>query len=223
MTSKRHKLAMERIKHHSHGLTKRQRVKVGLPAKAIPKVFDRVLPPDDPSCFEWYVLQTLPQQEEAAARALVREGFAAFNPVEMVQVKSGCRQKHKRRVMPRPFLTSMVLVGFELGCASWLRVLGINQVVDVIKFGDVPAVMPFANMMALVIIDGCRGASRKWMPMEGDCVEVRTGAWAGRLGEVKKLKDGIAKIELLKGETDQIKLAGLLEVPEHNLSEVLAA
>jgi transcription antitermination factor NusG len=230
MTTLRHKLAIARIRADGHKLTRREREQIGLPPDPIPKVREPLPFPSDPGRYVWFALTTLPQREAEAAHALSREGYAVFNPTEVVAVRNNRRTRHKRRDRERAILTSMVLAGFAgrwvarrvngieravlVADVPWLDVLGIENVRGFVGVGLSPAPVPVVNVLQLRARNGQRGSTRNWSPDIGDAVEVVYGAFQGKAGQVVALSDGEAQVRLFGAEGVFAKLAQPLAVPE---------
>lgn len=212
MSSLRHKIAIATIRHDAHRLTRRQREKLGLPAKPTHRPAEPVPFPSAPERYVWFALTTQPQREAEAAQALSRAGYAAFNPTEIVMVRANRTLKFKRRQRERAMLTSMVLAGFEgrmcqrqvgdelvnvlRADVPWLYVLEIERVTGFIGIGQSPAPVPLCNVLSLRARCGHRGDTRNWTPDVGSAVEVAYGAFEGQQGTVVELTDGKAKIAL---------------------------
>lgn len=212
MSSLRHKLAIATIRHDAHRLTRRQREKLGLPAKPIHRPAEPVPFPSEPERYVWFALTTQPQREAEAAQALSRSGYAAFNPTEIVMVRANRTLKFKRRERERAMLTSMVLAGFEgrmcqrqvgdelvnvlRADVPWLYVLDLERITGFVGIGQSPVPVPLGNVLSLSARCGHRGDTRNWSPALGAAVEVAYGAFEGQKGTVVELADGKARVAL---------------------------
>ena len=204
MSSLRHKLAIATIRHDAHRLTRRQREKLGLPAKPIHRPVERVPFPSEPERYVWFALMTQPQREAEAARALSRAGYAAFNPTEIVMVRANRKRKFKCHERERAMLTSMVLAGFEgrmcqrrvgdelvnvlRADVPWLHILDLERITGFVGIGQAPAPVPLMNVISLRARCGHRGDTRNWTPDIGAVVEVAYGAFEGQQGTVVELE-----------------------------------
>ena len=239
MTSLRHKDHIARIRHDAHALTRAERARLGLPARPVRLRLEPPPLPANPADYIWFALTTTPQGEARAVHALVRAGFAAFNPTEMVEMRAGRRAKFRRRDRERAILTSTVLAGFRgrwvkrfkdgdtidvfHADVPWLHVLATERVTGVIGMGDGPVPVPLGNVLVLRERCGQRAPTRNWSAKVGDAVEISYGAFAGQEGKVVELVDGAAKVALFGATGVLANLAEPLDVPETWINEIGAA
>lgn len=236
MTSLRHQHAIARIKHDAHRLTPDERAKIGLPARPRLRHIHPSALPSNPADFVWFALTTTTRGEPKAVEALCREGFAAFNPTEVVEMRASRRAKFRRRDRERAILTSTVLAGFRGRWVNrrvdgemrdvfhadvpWLTVLRLPRITGVIGMGDGPVRVPLGNVLVLQERCGQRAPTRNWAAKVGDEVEVSWGAFAGQTGTVVELADGAAKVALFGATGLLASLAEPLEVPEQWVNEI---
>ncbi len=235
MTSLRHQDRVARLRADAHTLTKREREAMGLPARPVRRHTEPPAFPENPGAYVWFALTTAKQGEAKAVLELARAGFVAFNPTEVVMVRSSRIVKFKRKERERALLTGLVLVGFPgawverrrgkslIGAlhaeVPWLRVLSQANVVGVVGMASGPVPVPLGNVMAVRMQHQRRGSARNWAPAVGDTVQVTWGAWTGKHGEIVELADGAAKLKLF-GATGLLEKIGALSVPEGWVKEL---
>ncbi len=217
MTSLRQQRAILRTRHALHGLSPKQKraamlrgaAQAALLKKMPPKDRAKRLPvpkvplPRDPFDYRWYVLLTKAQQERKAAARLHKAGYAAFCPVEKVEAKTSRVVKNQRHLIERPVLTSMVLVGCELGRdMPWLFVLDRDRFPEVfapIVFNGAPVEVSHKGLDWCREKNGSFGRTRDYTPLVDDDVRIVDGSLLGLTGKV---------VEVVKGAA-MVKLAGL--------------
>ncbi|KQT50323.1 hypothetical protein ASG47_19665 [Devosia sp. Leaf420] len=228
MTSIRHQDRVARLR--AGAFTKQEREAIGLPARPVRRHNEPPAFPADPGAYVWFALTTTPQREAKAVLELARAGFVAFNPTEVVMVRSSRIVKFKRKERERALLTGLVLVGFPgvlterrrgnvlvnafHADVPWLRVLNQTNVVGVVGMASGPVPVPLENVMSVRLQHRRKGGTRNWSAAVGDVVEVTWGAWSGKKGEIVELVDGAAKLKLF-GVTGLLEnLTQPLSVPE---------
>lgn len=180
-------------------LTKRERKLQGLPPVPIFRERVNIPIPKRPELLEWFALTTMPQSEEMAAQVLYWAGYAAFNPVQFVDVRASKFGRHKTAQRARAVLTSMVLVGFpaQRGAIGvpWRFVLELEHITGVIGFDGAPAPLPYREVFQLLNVHQTKGVKRS-VPAVGSVVTIDQGVWEGKSGQLVALSDGAAKVAL---------------------------
>ncbi len=86
----------------------------------------------------WFVVYTLPQQEEVAARHLIRQGFDVYLP----RYEKSVRHARKSSKVMRPLFPRYLFVSIDLDTQRWRSVNGTVGVKNIVSFGDKPAAVP---------------------------------------------------------------------------------
>lgn len=165
--------------------------------------------PAEPERLLWYALTTAPQKEIIAATRLHEAGFAAFCPMQSVEIIRTHYRRDKTRLTRRPMLTSVVLCGFEaidvtvmsdkrrrlIAEVPWLKLWEIEGVTGVIGMGLRPVPVPFGNVVSLARRDGELGWQRG-APAIGQRVDIVEGVLPGMQGRVVAVEGGDVMVKL---------------------------
>jgi transcriptional antiterminator RfaH len=146
---------------------------------------------------DWYLLMTLPRQEDRAKKHLNNLGFEVFYPRLLVnRPKLGVQQKVLSSLFPRYLF---IKFGEENG--HWSSIRSTRGVLKLIRFGDTPARVPpivIANLKAQAneedIIDQTIENPNIFVP--GQQVEITDSSFKGLLAIVKE-QDSVHRVNLL--------------------------
>ena len=136
----------------------------------------------------WYVVQTRPRQELRAREHLARQGFRCVLPLLRVE-------KIRRRIrqwIDEPLFARYLFIELGGAHAKWNVLRSTRGVSQVVRFGGVPAKVPFEWMNAFLSCD--RAPVRLFDT--GQRVVVTGGPFAGLEG-IYKLPDGEARAIVL--------------------------
>ena len=95
--------------------------------------------------FEWHIAHTRPQRERKVTDSLMRKGFTAFCPLNMIEVKNGPRKK----LESHPLFPSYVFVSIQEHQKP--VILQTNGVVSFVYWFCNPAVIPQEEIRAIRI------------------------------------------------------------------------
>lgn len=96
---------------------------------------------------QWFAVYTQPRNEALADEHLGRQGFDVFFPRYLK------RRSHARRVeqVPAPLFPRYLFVRFDAATSGWRSIRSTRGVIDLVRNGEDPAIVPDA------VIDSIKG------------------------------------------------------------------
>ena len=150
---------------------------------------------------EWRLVQVRPNADRMAIRNLERQGFCAFQPLELItSIRAG---RFVSRF--RSFFPGYMFAGYAGPAARWSVINSTYGVARLVKFGDRPTAVPnrlVAELQAACDSQGVISLASKIVV--GANVEVASGSLAGFIGEVERLtpdQRALVLIEFLGKQT----------------------
>jgi transcriptional antiterminator RfaH len=125
----------------------------------------------------WYAVYTQPRNESLASAHLARQGFDVFCPRYLK------RRSHARRIekVPAALFPRYMFVAFDAMAAGWRAIRSTRGVIDLVRIGDDPAVVPdtvIDNIKARQDDDGYIALARQVRFEPGDRIRIDGGAFA---------------------------------------------
>jgi len=141
----------------------------------------------------WYAVQTQPRREAFATQQLAKQGFAAYFPRQLKNVR------HARRVETRlvGYFPGYIFVRLDLSRDAWRSVNGTFGVRSLVMFGDRPAATPAGFVEMLQDATDEAGFLRLAPGLQhGDKVMLLSGPFADIIGTMDRLEGG-ARVRIL--------------------------
>ena len=163
----------------------------------------------------WFAVRAKPRREMEAEENLRAQGFAAWCP----RIRKRVRHARRETVKLAPLFPGYLFVQLGPEERRWTTIRSTRGVAYVVCFGgrypEVPAafiaeLQARADANGVIAVNGTQPEARL---APGDLVRVRTGALAGLLGIVERLRDAdriIVLMELLQREVR-------VELPVHGV------
>lgn len=132
----------------------------------------------------WYAARVKPRQEAVALLNLHRQSFETYAPRVMIERVRGKRISIERE----PLFPGYILVKFALDNDSWRSINGTRGVLSLLSFSEngIPTPLPTREVESLQRreIAGKLFLSEIKRISRGDCVRVKFGAAADKIGRV---------------------------------------
>jgi transcriptional antiterminator RfaH len=155
----------------------------------------------------WYAVYTRPHDETKALQHLLRQGYSAYLPRYRTRVSHARR----RQTVLRPLFPRYLFAGIDRASMRWRPILSTIGVVDVVRAGDEPALVPSEIVAAIREREEAGGFDRldpRHRLQLGELVRVTTGALEDMVGRLVELRDQdrvVLLVELL-GRTVRAQL-----------------
>ena len=143
---------------------------------------------------QWFVVHTKPHKENVALENLERQGFIAYCP-KTVQPK---RRRQCWQKVTEPLFPRYLFVKLNMGVDDVAPIRSTLGVIDLVRFGNRPAVMPESVIEAIQHQEHDIKNSYYEYPnwQMGDVLEILEGPFVGLKGIFQK-KEGTERVSLL--------------------------
>jgi transcriptional antiterminator RfaH len=157
----------------------------------------------------WHLLMTKPREDERAEQHLLNQGYEIFRPLlKRYSIKGG-----KQVPVTEPLFPRYIFINLDDVLSNWSKLRSTRGVAKLVKFTDMPAIVP------QVLIDGLKckcGDSgildtteeKPFVYSGGDSVEVITGSFKGTQAIIKEQKgeDRVLLLLSLLGKEQTVEI-----------------
>ena len=128
----------------------------------------------------WYLVYTKPRQEELARVQLERQGYMVYLP----RARQARRRQGRRVMTVEPLFPRYLFIHLDTHTDNWGPIRSTLGVACLVRFGQLPALIPSALVSFLKDREGLAGLHEWAEPdyHEGDQVQVVEGAFHGYTG-----------------------------------------
>jgi transcriptional antiterminator RfaH len=145
----------------------------------------------------WYAVYTQPHGETKALDHLLRQGYPTYLPRYRTRVSHARR----RQTALRPLFPRYLFAGIDRASMRWRPILSTFGVVDIVRAGDEPAVVP-SEIVAMLRAREEAGDFDRLNPKHslplGKLVRVTAGAFEDMVGMLVELRDQDRVVVLLE-------------------------
>ncbi len=143
---------------------------------------------------QWFVVATIPRQEQRASENLARQGYSVFLPI----LKRTSRHARRTSIVLEAVFPGYLFVNFQLKSTPWRSINGTFGVRSLLMNGGRPAALPEGFCEKLQSQADSEGALEPPPPdvKIGDLMRFKTGPLSGHVATIVDLKPR-QRVELL--------------------------
>jgi len=142
----------------------------------------------------WYVVHTKPRQEKVAVENLERQGYVTYCP-QTIQPK---RLRQRWQKVMEPLFPRYLFVKLNIGTDNFSPIRSTQGVIDLVRFGNEPAVMPDNTIKAIQVQEEEFTLDDTTHPrwQKGDVLQILDGPFSGLRGIFQK-NEGLERALIL--------------------------
>lgn len=145
----------------------------------------------------WYLLLTKPREDARAQEHLLNQGYEIFRPM----LRHHTLQKGVQKTLVESLFPRYIFIRLDEHASNWARLRSTRGVAALVKFNDMPAVVPDALLQELKSSVGAddildRTSVQPELFRQGQEVEITDGSFYG-LRAIVKAQSGTERVVVL--------------------------